>query len=382
MSDYSKIIEFIKSLYHDENPVPLHRPLFRGNEKKYLFDCIDSTFVSSVGEYVPKFEEMICDYTGVKYSVAVTNGTAALQIALLMCGVEPADEVITQPLTFVATCNAVTHCGAKPVFVDVDRETLGMSPKSLNSFLENETYQNEDNFCINKKSGKRVKACVPVHIFGHPCKIDKIVEICSKYNIYVVEDAAEAIGSKYKNRHCGTFGRIAVLSFNGNKTITSGGGGAILTNDKTLAQKAKHITTTAKVPHKYEYIHDEIGYNYRMPNINAALACAQLEQLDEFVDAKRKLADSYREFFSNQEIEFITEPENSFSNYWLNSIVLKNKKERDKFLAETNNRDVMTRPCWTLMTHLPMYKDSQRTDLSISKYYSDRLVNIPSSVVV
>jgi len=363
------------------NPtIPLHEPKFIGNEKEYLNECIDSTFVSSVGKFVDEFEKRIAEYTGSKYAVVTVNGTAALQVALRLAGVSENDEVITQPLTFVATCNAIKYLGANPVFVDVDKDTLGLSPESLERFL-NENSVIENNKCVNKKTNNKIKACLPMHTFGHPCKIDKIVEICDKFNISVVEDAAESLGSFYKNKHTGTFGLFGTLSFNGNKIITTGGGGMILTNNEQLARKAKHITTTAKVPHTYEYIHDELGYNYRMPNLNAALGCAQLEQLPKFIENKRELAEKYKRYFEKlDDITFISEPENSFSNYWLNAIILKDKNERDKFLRITNEQGVMTRPIWKLMYKLEMYKDCLRQDCKNAEWLEDRVVNIPSSV--
>ena len=284
-NSFSEIIDFIKSLYPSENPVPLHAPRFTGNEKKYVVDAIDSTFVSSVGEYVDRFEEMICEITGAGFAVATVNGTCALHVALKLAGVQPGDEVITQPLSFVATANAISYCGAKPIFLDVSRKTLGLDPTALKEFLKSNT-QTKKQGCYNNVIGKRITACLPMHTFGHPCRIDEIAEICEHYNIALIEDAAESIGSTYNGRHTGTFGLFGVYSFNGNKTVTCGGGGTIVTNDGTLAKKAKHITTTAKLPYPYEYIHDMTGYNYRLPNLNAALACAQLEQLDFFIKKK------------------------------------------------------------------------------------------------
>ena len=382
---FDRIARFIKSLYPKQNLVELHTPFFYGNEKKYLLECINSTFVSSIGKYVDRIEEDISEYTGAKYAVATMNGTAALHIALLLAGVKHGDEVITQPLTFIATANAISYCGAKPIFLEVDRDTLGLSPERLEHFLKNHTkWDSKTSKFLNISTSKPITACVPMHTFGHPCRIDEIVEICEKYGIPVVEDAAESIGSLFKSKHTGTFGKLGVISFNGNKTITSGGGGMIITNDEELAKKAKHITTTAKIPHKWEYRHDMIGYNYRMPNINAALACAQLEKLDEFIANKRETAKKYKEFFDeffdNEDIEFIIEPKNSFSNYWLNAIILKSRKERDEFLQYTNENGIMTRPIWTLMNKLSMFKDCQTDNLENAEWLEDRVVNIPSSV--
>ncbi len=378
---FKDVISLIQESYKTKEFIPLHEPRFIGNEKKYLNECIDSTFVSSVGKFVDKFEEKIASYTGTKYSVATSNGTSALHIALLLANVECNDEVITQPLSFVATCNAISYCGAQPVFVDVDKDTMGLSPYALKDFLEkNSSVKNQQ--CVNKKTGKVIKACVPMHTFGHPCRIDEIKVICDKYNIFLIEDAAESVGSFYKDKHTGSFGHVGVMSFNGNKIITSGGGGCIVTNDKMLARKAKHLTTTAKVPHKWDFYHDMVGYNYRMPNLNAALLVAQLESLDNFLDKKRKLAGTYEEFFKTADYVFVKEPVKCKSNYWLNSIILKNKYQRDEFLNETNSQGVMTRPIWTLMNKLPMFKHIQCDDLINSKWLEDRVVNIPSSVIL
>ena len=378
---FNNIIKFIQDTYSTKDFIPLHEPRFVGNEKKYLNECIDSTFVSSVGKYVGELEENIASYTGAKYAIATSNGTSALHISLLLANVGQSDEVITQPLTFIATCNAISYCGAQPIFIDVDKDTMGLSPSSLKYFFENNTTV-KNNQCINNKTSKVIKACMPMHTFGHPCRIDEIKEICDTHHVFLIEDAAESFGSLYKGKHTGTFGQMAAFSFNGNKVITSGGGGCIITNDKILAKKAKHLTTTARMPHKWDFIHDMVGYNYRMPNLNAALAVAQLENLDDFINSKRKLASSYKEFFSTQEPTFFKEPEQSKSNYWLNTILLKNKDQRNKFLEETNSCGVMTRPIWTLMNKLPMFEHAQCDNLVNSKWLNDRVVNIPSSVVL
>jgi len=375
---YQDTIEFIRSLYKNRDFIPLHEPVFFGNEKRYVNECIDSTFVSSVGEFVDRFEEMVAEFTGSKYAVATVNGTSALHIALKLVGVDEQSEVITQPLTFIATCNAISYCNAKPVFVDVDRDTLGMSPESLESFLKEHTVM-QNGICINKTTKKKIGAVVPMHTFGHPCRIEEIAQVCDKYNIPLVEDAAESLGSYYKGKHTGTFGKVSCFSFNGNKTITTGGGGMIVTDDEATAKRAKHITTTAKIAHPYEYIHDEIGYNYRLPNLNAALGCAQMEKLEEILSNKRKTAKSYqKEFSKKEEITFITEPKNSRSNYWLNAIIFENSKERDLFLKESNENGVMTRPIWRLMNRLEMFKDCQSMPLSNAKWLEERVVNIPS----
>jgi len=378
---FENVINFIQETYKTKSFIPLHEPRFAGNEKKYLNECIDSTFVSSVGKFVDEFEEKIASYTGSKYAIATSNGTSALHISLLLANVAKNDEVITQPLTFVATCNAISYCGAQPIFIDVDKDTMGLSPSALKYFLENNTTVKNQQ-CINNKTGKAIKACVPMHTFGHPCRIDEIKEICDKYHVFLIEDAAESVGSTYKSRHTGTFGQVGVMSFNGNKIITAGGGGCIVTNDKALAKKAKHLTTTAKVPHKWNFNHDMVGYNYRMPNLNAALLVAQLENLDNFISSKRKLSDVYETFFSGLDCAFVKEPMESESNYWLNSIILKNKQQRDDFLDETNSSGIMTRPIWTLMNKLPMFEYAQCGNLINSEWLEDRVVNIPSSVIL
>jgi perosamine synthetase len=376
---FDDVIDFIKTLYREEATIPLHKPLFIGNEKKYLNNCIDSTFVSSAGEFVERLELEIAQYTGTNFAIATSNGTSALHISLLLSGVSAGDEVITQPLTFVATCNAISYCGAKPIFIDVDKDTLGLSPSALELFLEKNTII-KDHHCVNINTGKTIKACVPVHTFGHPCRIDEIKKICDKHKLSLIEDSAESLGSFYKVKHTGSFGMLGAISFNGNKIITAGGGGCIITNDEKLAARAKHMTTTAKVPHKWKYTHDMVGYNYRMPNLNAALLLAQLENLDVFLANKRKNSMAYKDFFSNKDLDFFEEPENSKSNYWLNTIILKNQKHRDLFLEETNSKGIGTRPIWTLMNKLAIFKNCQSDDLKNSNWLEDRVVNIPSSV--
>ena len=376
---YEDVIKLIRTIYKTEEFIPLHEPVFFGNEKKYLIECIDSTFVSSVGKFVDQFESMISEFTGAKYAVAIVNGTAALHIALELVGVRPQDEVITQALSFVATCNAISYCGATPVFVDVDRDTMGLSPDSLSLFLKEFSEQREDG-CYNKTTGKKIAAVVPMHTFGFPCRIDEIAQICTDYNVPLVEDAAESLGSYYKGKHTGTFGQISAFSFNGNKTITTGGGGMLITNDQALAKRAKHLTTTAKIPHAYEFVHDEVAYNYRLPNINAALGCAQMESLDNILKSKRELALQYKSFFDDENIEFVMESNDSQVNFWLNAVILENKIERDMFLAETNDTGVMTRPIWTLMNKLEMFKICQTDELINSHWLEERVVNIPSGV--
>ncbi|SFV59547.1 Bacillosamine/Legionaminic acid biosynthesis aminotransferase PglE; 4-keto-6-deoxy-N-Acetyl-D-hexosaminyl-(Lipid carrier) aminotransferase [hydrothermal vent metagenome] len=379
---YQNIVDFIQKLYKTKEFLPLHEPRFIGNEKKYVNETIDSTFVSSVGKYVTQFEEMVAEFSGAKYAVATSNGTSALHIGLKLVGVDESCEVITQPLTFVATANAIGYCNAQPIFVDVDRDTLGLSPLKLKEFLEEFATIDIDGNCINRSTGKIIKACVPMHTFGHPCKIDEIVEICDSYNIAVVEDAAESLGSYYKDKHTGTFGKVGIFSFNGNKIITTGGGGMLVTDDEALAREAKHITTTAKVPHPYEYIHDEVGYNYRLTNLAAALGVAQMENLELFIEKQRDLAQKYDEFFKDTDIKFVKEPKESKSNYWLNAVILKEKEARDEFLKYTNDNGVMTRSIWRLMNKLDMFKDAQTGNLDNAQWLEDRVVNISSSVIV
>jgi dTDP-4-amino-4,6-dideoxygalactose transaminase len=432
LDNYKQIVAFIRQLYSEPaGLIPLHAPVFNGNEKKYLGECIDSTYVSSVGRFVDQFEVAMANYTGAKKAVACVNGTSALHIALKLVGVEPGDEVITQPLTFIATANSIAYCGAQPIFLDVDMDTLGLSPKALKEWLEKNVELRETKVKdkvkakqpqpqpqpqlqpqlqpYNLTTGRRISACLPMHTFGHPCRIDEIVDICNRFHIPVVEDAAESLGSFYspreislknetglkktiisrgKEQHTGTFGKIGVLSFNGNKILTTGGGGMLLFHDEELAKHAKHLTTQAKIPHPWEFAHDEIGYNYRMPNINAALGLAQLEQLPTFLQSKRQIAQAYKEFFltltstSASTLTFISEPPNSRSNYWLNCILLNSKEERDIFLKYTNENGIMTRPTWRLMNELHMFANCQKDDLKNAKELADRLVNIPSSVIL
>jgi len=371
-------VEQAKLIFGDDF-IPLHRPVFEGNERQYLIDCIDSNFVSSVGAKVTEFEEKVAEFTGSKYAVATVNGTAALHAAIELAGVKPGDEVISQALTFIATCNAISYAGAKPLFIDVDLDTMGLSPAALKRFLEENT-EKRTSGTFNKTSGKRISACIPMHTFGFPCRIAEIAEICANWDITLIEDAAESLGSYVGSLHTGTFGSMATLSFNGNKVITTGGGGMIITDDAELAKRAKYITTTAKVPHPYEFVHDEIGYNYRMPNLNAALGCAQMERLDEFLAIKTQLADQWDAFFHDRDVEFVGATNGNNANHWLNAIILDSKSDRDEFLKVTNESDVMTRPIWTLMSKLPMFKDCQTDGLENSLWLEDRVVNIPSSV--
>lgn len=376
---FDKVVEFIRSLYPGKGIISLHEPVFAGREKEYVNAAIDSTFVSSVGEFVDRFEKMICEITGAKYTIATVNGTSALHMALILAGVQAGEEVITQPLTFIATVNAIIYCGAEPVFIDVDKKTLGLSPDALHRFL-NKNAKITNTGCINRATGKRMAACIPVHTFGHPCRIGEILEICQKYRIELVEDAAESLGSLYRKQHTGTFGQLGIFSFNGNKTVTCGGGGAIITDDKDLAEKGKHLTTTAKIPHPWEYIHDEVGYNYRLPNLNAAMACGQLEQLGNFIRRKRELSEKYDEFFKNFEFLFVKEPEHAKSNYWLNAIACEDRGRRDALLNYTNKKGIQTRPLWRLMNELDCFKGFQSDTIENAKWLQERIVNLPSSV--
>ena len=371
-------VDLAKTIFGHEF-IPLHRPVFEGNERQYLVDCIDSNFVSSVGAKVTEFEEKVAEFTGRKYAITTVNGTAALHAAILLAGVKPGDEVISQALTFIATCNAISYSGADPVFVDVDLDTMGMSPEALKRFLEKHA-EKKDGKCYNKSSGRRIAACIPMHTFGLPCRIAEIAVICVDWNITLIEDAAESLGSYVGDKHTGTFSSMATLSFNGNKVITTGGGGMIITDDPILAHRAKYITTTAKIPHPYEFVHDEIGYNYRMPNLNAALGCAQMERLNEFLDIKTELADQWGAFFDQNDVRFVRAVDGNKANHWLNALVLDSKEERDKFIKITNDNGVMTRPIWTLMSKLSMLKDCQSDGLENSLWLEDRVVNIPSSV--
>lgn len=380
---YDKVISYIRGLYNapEGDVVMLHTPTFAGNEKKYLEECIDTTFVSSVGKFVDRFERDMEAFTGAKRAVVTVSGTTALHMALMLVGVEAGDEVLTQALSFIATCNAISYTGAKPVFIDVDLDTMGLSPDALRRWLE-ENAEVRGGECFNKTTGRRIKACVPMHTFGHPARIDEIADICADWKIELVEDAAESIGSTYKGRHTGTFGRVGAISFNGNKTITTGGGGMLLFQDEELGALAKHLTTQAKVPHRWAFVHDHIGYNYRMPNINAALGCAQLEEIDDFIADKRETAAAYREYFKTMPdgIRFMAEPKDSRSNYWLNAVLLPDRDAQQAFLQATNDAGVMTRPVWELMNRLPMFGDCQTDGLENTQWLADRIVNIPSGV--
>jgi len=379
---FDQILEFIRRYYNNPDGfISLHEPRFVGNEKTYVLDAIDSTFVSSVGKYVDRFEQMMCDYTGASYAIATVNGTAALHMSLILAGVRENDIVITQPLTFIATCNALTYLNAEPLFIDIDKDTLGLSPSKLSEFLEEATIIRNGE-CFHKDSGRRISACVPMHTFGHPANLDELLMVCQRHHIPLVEDAAESIGSTYKGKHTGTYGLVGAFSFNGNKTITSGGGGMIIVNDQKLAKLAKHLTTQAKVPHAWNFVHDQIGYNYRLPNLNAALACAQMELLDKFIHSKRHLAKSYRDFFLDSEIKYMDEPQDSYSNFWLNAVLFRDSFERDEFLKFSNERKIMTRPAWTLMNKLAMFRHCITGNLDNAIDIESRLVNLPSSALL
>lgn len=375
--DIRSFNSFVKGLFRTEEFVPLHQPLFIGNEKSYLNKVIDSTFVSSVGEFVNEFEENFSNYTGIEESVAVVNGTSGLHLCLKVVGVQPFDEVLTQSLTFVATANAISYCGASPIFIDVDIDTMGLSPKSLLSFL-NEYGEKREDGTYNKKTNRKISACVPMHTFGFMCRIDEIVQICKKWDIPVIEDAAEALGSYYKGSSAGSYGQISAFSFNGNKIITAGGGGIICSNRIDLIEKAKFLSTTAKNPHKWEYFHSEIGFNYRMPNLNAALVLSQLENLKALIENKKQLFNNYQDFFKGTNL-LVHPLKQTNWNHWLFSICVESIEERNEFLKATNDSNIMTRPIWSLMFKLPMYENCQRDDQKNSLYLEQRIINIPSS---
>ncbi len=377
----NKLISFVRDIYQTNDFIPLHAPTFAGNEKKYVTDTIESTFVSSVGKYVEAFEKHIEVYTGTAKAVATVNGTAALHTALYMAGVKTSDLVITQALTFVATCNALYHMGAEPIFVDVSKVSLGLCPKATEEYLELYASLSADGECIHKKTGRRIKAVVPMHTFGHPVELDELLAVCLKWNLVLVEDAAESLGSFYKGKHTGTIGNFSAISFNGNKVITTGGGGMVLCKSLDDGVHTHHVTTTAKVPHPFEFYHDEPGFNYRLPNLNAALGCAQMENLPKFIKQKRALAKQYQTLFSGSDFQFVTEPVYAKSNYWLNAIICPDIKSRNLMLKESNEQGVMTRPIWQLMHRLPMFKSALKGDLNVSEWVESHLINLPSSPV-
>jgi len=374
------LVGFIRELYQSNEFIPLHAPTFAGNELKYVSETIESTFVSSVGKFVDEFERKMEGFTGTSKAVATVNGTAALHAALYMAGVKQGDYVITQALTFVATCNALYHMGAEPIFVDVAKVSLSLCPVALDNYLTENAFCNETG-CFHKASKRRISAVVPMHTFGHPAELDELVAVCQKWHITLVEDAAESLGSYYKGKHTGTIGELGALSFNGNKIITTGGGGMVLCRDAALGARTKHITTTAKVPHPYEFFHDEPGFNYRLPNLNAALGCAQMEVLPRFLQQKRQLAERYKTFFADTEFSFVVEPDYAQSNYWLNAVICPDTQSRDQLLKNTNESGVMTRPIWKLMHRLPMFQKAHRGDLTASEWIEGHLINLPSSPI-
>lgn len=376
---FEKEIEFIRSLYPNQEIIPLHEPLMGSREKELVRETIDSGYVSSVGAFVDRFESMVCDYTESRFAVATVNGTSALHAALLVAGVKFGEEVLTQPLTFIATANAIQYACADPVFLDVDMDTLGLSHEGLEAFLGDHGVMKAGH-TYNKKTGKRIAACLPVHIFGHPCRMDKIVDICNAHGISVIEDSAEAMGTRYRGIHAGRFGKMGIFSFNGNKIITAGGGGAIITDDEEMAKTARHMTTTARCKDPLEFIHDMVGYNYRMPNLNAALACAQMEQLDGFLAKKRDLARKYEHFFSSSSMAFIKEPAHSESNFWLNSVIAETKNIRNIFLKELGENGILARPMWQMINDSPMYGHCQTDSLETARFLANRVVSLPSSV--
>ncbi|MDB2487142.1 LegC family aminotransferase [Alphaproteobacteria bacterium] len=359
--------------------IPLHRPVFSDDEKQRLVACIDSNFVSSAGAEIEVFEAEIARFTGAAFAIATVNGTAALHVSLHLVGVDEGSEVITQAVSFVATANAISYCKAKPVFIDIEHDTMGMSPEALADFLSANVEMRYGQ-AYNKTTGARISACVPMHSFGHPVRIDEIADICAKFNIALVEDCAESLGSYVCGTHSGRTGKFGTFSFNGNKIITTGGGGMIITDDEELAKRAKHITSTSKQPHAYEYFHDEVGFNYRMPNLNAAMGLAQLDKLKIFLREKRKIAGLFREFFASTSVDFVWERDSTEANFWLNCILCEDLASRNAFLEHTNEQGVMTRPLWQLLCYLPMYQDCQTDSLTVSSWFAERLVNIPSSV--
>ena len=375
------VVNFIRELFGTKDFIPLHAPTFQGNELKYVSETIQSTFVSSVGKFVDDFERKIESFTGSPKAVATVNGTAALHTALYMAGVKAGDLVITQALTFVATCNALHHMGAEPVFVDVSKDTLGLCPLAVAGFLDEHATLDERG-CVIKNTGQRIRAVMPMHTFGHPADLDELQIVCNKWQLKLIEDAAESLGSYYKGRHTGTIGEFAALSFNGNKIITTGGGGMVLCRNEVDGVRAKHLTTTAKVPHPYEFYHDEAGFNYRLPNLNAALGCAQMEVLPQFLAQKRALAKRYKVFFADTEYQFVDEPPNCSSNYWLNAVICPDQQSRENLLKKTNDAGVMTRPIWQLMHRLPMFSGAIKGSLQTSEEMEMLLVNIPSTPVI
>lgn len=374
-----KILELIRSIYPSRENIPLHEPFFDEDDIEIVTSTVKSSFVSSVGEYVDLFEKKLAEYTNSKMAVVISNGTSALHITMHALGVTTNDYVLTQALSFVATSNAIRHCGAEPIFIDVDRQTLGMCPSALTQWLEQNADINDQDQCIYKANGRIIRCCLPMHVFGHSVQIDKLSTICKIWNIQLIEDAAEALGTKFDDRSVGTFSKAGIFSFNGNKIITTGGGGAVITDDEKLGKRIKHLSTTAKIPHPYDFFHDEVGFNYRMPNLNAALGVSQLKKINSFINTKREIANYYLLHLQNEEVTFQVEPQGCISNYWLNTIICKNKDQKEKIIEYTNNHGVNTRPAWHPLNTLPMYKKCICGDLTITNWAAENIVNLPSS---
>jgi len=377
-TNHLELINKIKSIY-GEGFIPLHRPVFDSREKSILCDVIDSNFVSSAGEQIAELEKLVASYVGSRFAVSVTSGTAAIHLSLIVAGVKAEEEVLTQSLTFVATGNAIMYTGAVPVFIDIDKKNLGMCPNALRNWLKTNT-ECRNGKVYNLSSGRIISACLPVHIFGMPCNMFELSKVCEEYNLTLIEDSAEALGSRIGKKYCGTFGKAGIFSFNGNKIITTGGGGMVVTDDEEFAKKAKHLSTTAKLSHRFEYFHDEVGYNYRMPNLNAALGLAQMEKLDKFINVKRYIYEEYAKFCNSFEISIMSEYSNKTSNFWLNAIILDSKQQRDNFISICASKDVMVRPVWHPLHKLPGFKHCESSQLPNTTYICDRVVNIPSSV--
>ncbi|PKF62894.1 aminotransferase DegT [Psychromonas sp. psych-6C06] len=376
---HHQLTKFIRDIYQTNDFIPLHSPTFQGNEKAYVLDTLESTFVSSVGKYVDRFEDDIARYTGAKKAIATVNGSAALHASLYLAGIKEHDLVLTQSLTFVATCNSIYQLGAQAIFIDISLDTLSLCPDATAQYLEQHAELDCDGQCRHKLSKQNIKAILPMHTFGHPAKLEQLQRICEKWNLILIEDAAESLGSFYQGQHTGTFGKFSAISFNGNKIITTGGGGMILCDDLSAGEHAKHITTTAKVAHPYEYFHDQLGFNYRLPNLNAALGCAQMESLQQVLENKRALAARYQTYFNHSDLTFVVEPKQAHSNYWLNAIICPNEKVRDNLLIKTNEQGVMTRPIWKLMHRLPMFSNALKGKMDNSEYIEKHLINLPSS---
>ena len=379
---YESFIAFVRDLYKTSDFIPLHEPQFLGNEKEYLLEAVDSTYVSSVGHCVETFENTLANYTGVKHAIATVNGTAALHVALKLADVREQDQVITQSLNFVAVCNAIYYCNGEPIFLDVNKESLSLCPDRLEEFLSEYCDVRNDGTCWNKKDDRPVRACVPMHTFGFPADLDRLKEICDAYNIILIEDSAESLGSFYKHKHTGSVGKLSILSFNGNKIITTGGGGMVLTNNDALAHQARHLTTTAKILKGWSWQHDQIAFNYRLPNLNAALGIGQMENITKYLDSKRKIANKYHNWGNENSLQFVKEQEDTKANYWLNTIIAENREARDIFLKETNENNIGTRPAWKPMHKLNFNKNAVFSDLQNTEWLYDRLVNVPSSPIV